>query len=115
MKKFLWINSLRNFIKTVVSKTLTNDVNAELSEEKDGFFITYNITEGPQFSIGKVNLISKVQELNSVNFFLVTLKKVKFILPGMFSLTFQNWKKICKQRALNLFVQGQNLRATCLT
>ena len=35
-----------------------NYIKAELSEEKDGFFITYNITEGPQFSIGKIKLNS---------------------------------------------------------
>ena len=27
-----------------------NDVSTELSEEKDGFFINYNITEGPKFT-----------------------------------------------------------------
>ena len=45
-----------------------NDVNAELSEERDGFFITYNITEGPQFSLGKIDFISAVKELNASNF-----------------------------------------------
>ena len=30
------------------------DVNAELSEEKDAFFISYNIKEGPRFEIGAV-------------------------------------------------------------
>ena len=33
-----------------------NDINAELSEEKDGFFIVYNISEGPQFKVGEVLL-----------------------------------------------------------
>lgn len=45
-----------------------NNVNAELSEERDGFFITYNITEGPQFSLGKIDFISAVKELNASNF-----------------------------------------------
>ena len=40
-----------------------NDVNTELSEEKDGFFITYNISEGPKFAVGQVNLRSKVNEI----------------------------------------------------
>ena len=45
-----------------------NDVNVELSEEKDGFFITYNITEGPQFSLGKIEFTSNVKELNARKF-----------------------------------------------
>ncbi len=40
-----------------------NNVNTELSEEKDGFFITYNITEGPKFVVGEVNLRSNVKEI----------------------------------------------------
>ena len=44
-----------------------NDVNVELSEEKDGFFITYNIQEGPQFKIGQVNLKSNVKEIASAS------------------------------------------------
>ena len=40
-----------------------NDVNTELSEEKDGFFITYNISEGPKFALGEVILRSNVKEV----------------------------------------------------
>ena len=40
-----------------------NNINAELSEEKDGFFIVYNISEGPKFQIGLVTLSSKVDEI----------------------------------------------------
>ena len=39
------------------------DVNAELSEEKDAFFISYNIKEGPKFRIGKVKISSAVKGL----------------------------------------------------
>jgi len=45
-----------------------NDVNAEISEEKDGFFVTYNITEGPQFVIGEVKLSSNVKEVSASSF-----------------------------------------------
>ena len=45
-----------------------NDVSTELSEEKDGFFITYNITEGPKFSVGQVNLRSNVKEVSVSDF-----------------------------------------------
>jgi len=42
-----------------------NGVNTELTEEKDGFFITYNITEGPQFTVGDVKLVSNVKDVNA--------------------------------------------------
>ena len=45
-----------------------NNVNTELSEEKDGFFITYNITEGPKFTVGEVTLESNVKEVGVSNF-----------------------------------------------
>ena len=55
MKRFLDKKLLLIFTKTEVLPTFEiYDVSAELSEEKDGFFVTYNITEGPQFSIGKI-------------------------------------------------------------
>ena len=40
-----------------------NDVNTELFEEKDGFFITFNITEGPKFALGDVSVTSEVKEV----------------------------------------------------
>ena len=45
-----------------------NGVNTELTEEKDGFFITYNITEGPQFTVGDVRLVSNVKDVNASEF-----------------------------------------------
>ena len=48
MNEFLLIKSyLLIFTKPRFCDFKINDVNIELSEEKDGFFITYNITEGP--------------------------------------------------------------------
>ena len=45
-----------------------NDVNTELSEEKDGFFITFNITEGPKFEVGEVKLSSNVKDVSASDF-----------------------------------------------
>ena len=44
------------------------DVNAELTEEKDAFFISYNIKEGPKFEIGSVTLNSSITEFESSGF-----------------------------------------------
>lgn len=42
----------------------TEAVNGELTEERDGFFVSYNITEGQQFKFGTIDLVS---EMNGVN------------------------------------------------
>ena len=45
-----------------------NDVNAELSEEKDAFFISYNIKEGPRFEIGEVEIVSSITGFDNSEF-----------------------------------------------
>ena len=44
------------------------DVNAELSEEKDAFFISYNLREGSQYSVGNVELKSKLTNIDLSSF-----------------------------------------------
>ena len=43
----------------------TEAVNAELTEERDGVFVAYNITEGQQFRFGNVSVESEVPGLNT--------------------------------------------------
>ncbi|AYE86444.1 MULTISPECIES: outer membrane protein assembly factor BamA [unclassified Sulfitobacter] len=43
----------------------TEAVNAELTEERDGVFVAYNITEGQQFRFGNVSVESEVPGLNA--------------------------------------------------
>ncbi|MFG6582668.1 outer membrane protein assembly factor BamA [Sulfitobacter sp. 1A12779] len=43
----------------------TEAVNAELTEERDGVFVAYNITEGQQFRFGEVSVESEVPGLNA--------------------------------------------------
>ena len=40
------------------------DVNAELSEEKDAYFVSYNIQEGPKFKVGKISVSSNVKDIS---------------------------------------------------
>ena len=44
------------------------DVSAELSEENDGFFVSYNIKEGPKFKLGDIKLTSKISEISADDF-----------------------------------------------
>ncbi len=43
----------------------TSAVNAELTEERDGYFVAFNITEGQQFKFGEVNLISEIPNVDA--------------------------------------------------
>ena len=52
-----------------------NDVKAELSEERDGYFITFNLREGRQFRFGQVLAISNLPSVNADEF--STVLKIK--------------------------------------
>jgi outer membrane protein insertion porin family len=43
----------------------TTSVNAELSEERDGYFITFNVEEGQQFNFGEVTVSSDLAEVDT--------------------------------------------------
>ena len=45
-----------------------NDVKAELSEERDGYFITFNLREGRQFRFGQVLAVSNLPSVNADDF-----------------------------------------------
>ncbi len=53
----------RGFVDFVI-----NGVNAEFSEERDGYFITFNIQEGQQFNVGAVTLISERSDVDETVF-----------------------------------------------
>lgn len=46
----------------------TTGVNTELSEERDAFFITFNVEEGQQFSFGEVTVSSDLAEVDPLVF-----------------------------------------------
>lgn len=43
----------------------TNSVNAELTEERDGYFLVFDVQEGQQFRIGEISVSSDVAEADS--------------------------------------------------
>jgi len=45
-----------------------NDVKAELAEERDGYFITFNLREGQQFRFGQVSIVSDLPAVNAEEF-----------------------------------------------
>ena len=45
-----------------------NDVKAELAEERDGYFITFNLREGQQFRFGKISATSDLPNVNPKEF-----------------------------------------------
>ena len=53
-------------------------VNAELSRERDAYFVTFNIHEGQQFRFGQITTVSEVPEADAAEF-----QSVVRIRPGM--------------------------------
>ena len=45
-----------------------NDVKAELAEERDGYFITFNLREGQQFRFGQISTVSDLPTVNAEEF-----------------------------------------------
>ncbi len=43
----------------------TTAVNAELARERDGYFVTFNVQEGQQFSFGEITTTSNISEVDS--------------------------------------------------
>ncbi len=56
----------------------TSAVNGELTEERDGFFVSYNITEGQQFKFGEVSVVSEMPGVDAEAY-----RKIVKIRPGV--------------------------------
>ena len=82
-----------------------NDVNIELSEAKDSFFITYNITEGPKFTIGEVVLNLDEAEINPSDFInFVDIKMGDTYSPEIIDTTILKLEKLLQSKGLE-FIQ----------
>jgi outer membrane protein insertion porin family len=55
----------------------TEAVNAELTQERDGYFVAYNITEGQQFKFGKINVVSEMPNVSAAAY-----RQIVKVRPG---------------------------------
>ncbi|KIN65195.1 Outer membrane protein assembly factor BamA [Sulfitobacter noctilucicola] len=55
----------------------TTAVNGELTQERDGFFVSYNITEGQQFKFGAIDLVSEMPNVDAAAY-----RKIVKVRPG---------------------------------
>ncbi|SHJ26064.1 Beta-barrel assembly machine subunit BamA [Shimia gijangensis] len=46
----------------------TTGVNAELSRERDGYFLTFNLQEGQQFRFGEISVVSEIDAIDAVEY-----------------------------------------------
>lgn len=56
----------------------TTAVNAELANQRDGYFVTFNVEEGQQFRFGEISTISEISEADADEF-----QSVIRVRPGM--------------------------------
>jgi outer membrane protein insertion porin family len=56
----------------------TQAVNGELTQERDGFFVSYNITEGQQFRFGEISVVSEMPNVDAD-----TYRKLIKVRPGV--------------------------------
>lgn len=56
----------------------TLSVNAELAEERDGFFLVFNVQEGQQFSFGEITVTSEIKDVDADEY--LSIVKVR---PGV--------------------------------
>lgn len=56
----------------------TTAVNGELTQERDGYFVSYNITEGQQFRFGEINVVSEMNGVDAAKY-----RNIIKIRPGV--------------------------------
>ncbi len=55
----------------------TQAVNAELTRNRDGYFVSYNVTEGQQFRFGEITVVSEMPGVDAANY-----QRIVKVKPG---------------------------------
>lgn len=77
-------------------------INAELSQERDGYFVTFNVEEGQQFKVGEVSVTSDLSEVDSDLFASkVRLKPGKVYSPALVENEIARLEKLAVNEGLN--------------
>lgn len=77
-------------------------VNAELSEERDGYFVTFNVEEGQQFNVGAVTVTSDLPEVDSDLFqSKIRLREGAVYSPSVVELEIARLERLALNEGLN--------------
>ena len=81
-----------------------NSVNAELTEEKDGYFVIFNITEGQQFVVGDVSVETKLKQVDVDEYFnIIKVKKGVTYSTQIVDLDVERLERLALKNELNFF------------
>jgi len=79
-----------------------NSVNAELTEERDGYFVVFNITEGQQFSVGNVAVETSLKELDTDQYYeILKLKTGSIYSAQVMELDVEKIERLALKNGLN--------------
>lgn len=79
-----------------------NAVNAELTEERDGYFISFNIQEGQKFRFGAVNVTSDVAEVDPDDFArIVKVRQGVTYSPSLVENEIARMERLANKKGLN--------------
>ncbi|MGY3436905.1 MULTISPECIES: outer membrane protein assembly factor BamA [unclassified Marinovum] len=79
-----------------------NSVNAELAEERDGYFITFNVQEGQQFSFGQITTVSDLPNVDPDEFAdVVKIRQGVTYSPSLVENEIARMERLANRKGLN--------------
>ncbi|WP_456390922.1 outer membrane protein assembly factor BamA [Profundibacter sp.] len=77
-------------------------VNSEISRERDGFFITFNVREGQKFKFGQITTVSDLEEVDALEFeSVIRVKQGQTYTPTQVENTIARMERLAIKKSLN--------------
>ena len=77
-------------------------VNSEITRERDGFFITFNVREGQKFKFGEITAVSDLEEVDSLEFeTAIKIKPGQTYTPTQVENTIARMERLAIAKSLN--------------
>ena len=77
-------------------------VNSEISRERDGFFVTFNVQEGQKFKFGEITAVSDLEEVDSLEYEgAIRIKSGQTYTPTQVENTIARMERLAIQQSLN--------------
>ncbi|WP_417525736.1 outer membrane protein assembly factor BamA [Marinovum sp.] len=79
-----------------------NSVNAEIAEERDGYFVTFNVQEGQQFTFGQVTATSDLPDVDPQDFAeIIRIRPGVVYSPALVESEIARMERLANRRGLN--------------